>query len=355
MNIVVVNKHLEDEIGGSEIQCDIISRYLTEFGHLITYVAVKSERTSYSSPYHVIPISKLTRVSFRRILEQIDPDLVYWRYNKKSLLTMATLCRGYRCKFVFSISALEDVQKWSCYPQSLIEKCKQLIEGRINYMGYHFVDGIVSLRKDFLPMIPAYPGLKKTLIYDSMEAGPVAGFRWEKPYVVWVASIKKIKNPELFVQAAERLGDLPIDFLMIGQITDKSYNYLTNKDAVPPNLHYLGEKAPEEVNDILRGSLFLVHTCRPEGFGNNFIQAWLLEKPTISLFFDPDGLIESCRMGYFSRTLARMCEQIKQLVEDPTERNDRGLRAGRIARELFDPETNVKRYESFFEEVFEGR
>jgi glycosyltransferase involved in cell wall biosynthesis len=355
MKIIIVNKHVEDEIGGSEIQCDIIARHLVSHGHLVTYVAVKSERHSYSSPYQVIPLSKFTRGSFRRVIEQTDPDLVYWRYNKKSLLTMATLCRGYRCKFVFSISALEDVQKWAYYPQSLFGKVKQMISGRINYMGYHFVDGIVSLRKDFLPLLPAYPGLKKTLIYDSMESGPVAGFRWEKPYVVWVASIKKIKNPELYVQAAERLSELPIDFLMIGQITDKSYYYLTDRDAVPTNLHYLGEKSPEAVNDILSRSLFLVHTCRPEGFGNNFIQAWLLEKPTISLFFDPDGLIESCRIGCLSRTLTRMCEQIQQLIEDPKERTDMGLRAGRIAREFFDPETNVKRYGAFFEEVLKGK
>jgi glycosyltransferase involved in cell wall biosynthesis len=355
MRILVVNKHVEDEIGGSEIQCDIISKYLLKYGHLVTYIAVKSEHSCYRSPYDVIPLFKLTVKSFRNILEQVDPDLVYWRYNKKSLLTIAWLCRDYRCKFVFSITALDDIKKWSYYPQSFFAKLKQLITGRINYIGYRFVDGIVSLRKDFLPMLPNYTSVKKTIIYDCMEVGSIAEFRRDKPYVVWVASIKKIKNPEFYVRAAQRLIDLPIDFLMIGKITDESYRYLTNKDVLPPNLFYLGEMPPEAVNDILRGSLFLVHTCRPEGFGNNFIQAWLQGKPTVSLFFDPDGLIEGYRIGYCSRSLDRMCEQIRRLVEDNELRRDMGLRAKRMAREYFDPETNVKRFESFFEDLLSSR
>jgi glycosyltransferase involved in cell wall biosynthesis len=355
MRIIVVNKHVEDEIGGSEIQCDLMSRYLLKLGHQVTYVAVRSEHRSYSSPYEVIPISKLTARSFRNIVEHVDPDLVYWRYNKKSLLTIAMLCSTYRCKFVFSITALDDVKKWSYHPQPHLAKFRQMFESRINYIGYRFVDGIVSLRKDFLPLVPDYPRVKKTLIYDCMEVGSADDFHWDKSYVVWVASVKKIKNPELYVKVAERLSDLPIDFLMIGKIADKSYSYLTDKGSIPPNLHYLGEKTPEAVDGILRGSLFLVHTCRPEGFSNNFIQAWLQERPTVSLCYDPDGFIEEHRIGYFSMSLDRMCEQIRQLVEDADLRRDMGLRARRVAREFFDPETNVKRFESFFEGLLSSR
>jgi glycosyltransferase involved in cell wall biosynthesis len=355
MKILVVNKHVEDEIGGSEIQCDLISRYLLKLGHQVTYVAVRSERSNYCSPYEVIPLSRLTVSSFRNIIKQVDPDLVYWRYNKKSLLTSSIICKAYRCKFIFSIAALDDLKKWSYYPKNLFIILKQMLTSRINYIGFHFVDGIISLRKDFLPMVPDYPKLKRTVVYNCMTANSATVFHWEKPYVVWVASVKRIKNPELYVKAAERLSDLPIDFLMVGKIADKSYSYLTDRDSIPPNLHYLGEKTPETVNGFLRGSLFLVHTCRPEGFSNNFIQAWLQERATVSLFFDPDGFIERHRIGYYSRSLDKMCEQIKQLVADEEQRRDMGLRARRVARACFDPETNVKQIESFFEAVLRSR
>jgi glycosyltransferase involved in cell wall biosynthesis len=355
MKILVINKHIEDEIGGSEIQCDLISKYLLKYGHKITYLAVRSERKYYHSPYKVIPISRLTISSLKSIVEQIDPDVVYWRYNKKSLLTSAMICKFYRSKFIFSIAAFEDVKKWSYYPQPLFTKLTQMVSSRINYIGYRFVDGIVSLRNDFLPMLPDYPGLKRTLIYNSMELGSATPFQWGKPYVAWVASIKQIKNPEFFVKAAERLSDLPVDFLMVGKIAQKPYRYLMNKDMIPPNLHYLGEKTPEDVNGILQGSLFLVHTCRPEGFSNNFIQAWLRERPTVSLFFDPDGFMERHGIGYLSGSFDRMCEQIRGLVADADQRRDMGMRARRIAREFFDPETNVKHLASFFQEVQNSR
>jgi len=215
------------------------------------------------------------------------------------------------------------------------------------------VDGVVSLREEFLDAVP-YRGngkMKETLIRDFMEAAVTREFHWERPYVVWVASIKQAKNPELYIEAARRLQHQPVDFLMAGKIEDRSYQYLEDRRQLPPNLHYLGLRPPEEINPILKGSLFLVHTCSPEGFSNNFIQAWLQEKPTVSLFFDPDGFIEQHRIGYYSRSMDAMCDHIIQLIADQDLRTQMGRRARILAEELFSPEQNVRQVERFFYEV----
>jgi glycosyltransferase involved in cell wall biosynthesis len=368
MKILIVNQHYEDVIGGSEIQCDLLAKYLSRFGHDVSYAAVKSKKNHYESPYPVIPVGKLHWFSLRKVLLTVSPDLVYWRFNKKSLLMAGLLCRFYKRKLVFSLSHINDVTPWAYKPhrldrQDILQKLRyflqileQQVTSRINYEGYRFVDGVVSLREEFLAAIPSWNGgkMKKALIRDFMESQVSREFHWERPYVVWVASIKQAKNPELFIEVARRLHQQPVDFLMVGKIEDPAYRYLEDCRQLPPNLHYLGLRPPEDINPILQSSLFLVHTCSPEGFSNNFIQAWLQGKPTVSLYFDPDGFIEKHQIGYWSRTLDAMCGHIVRLVQDQALRAEMGERARRLAGQMFLPENNVKQYEDFFEEILRG-
>jgi len=355
MRILIVNKHLEDEIGGSEVQCNIIARHLKAYGHEVIYGAVKSRRPSYNCSYEVVPLKKLNFRSLRRTILETRPDLVYWRYNKKSLLVAGILCKLYGLKMVFSISHINDTKKWSHKSVRLGERIQQLISGRINYLGYRFVDGVVSLRKDLAESVPSYRTIKKTVIYNSMTPELSGSFQWDRPYIFWVATIKKPKQPELFIKAAERLADKPFDFLMVGRIFDDSYSYIKEGTGLPANFHYLGMKTPNEVNTILRSSLFLVHTCHHEGFSNNFIQAWLQEKPTISLSFDPDGFIEGHGIGYCSGSFDRMCAQIVELFENEELRRQMGIRARDVAERLFRPDINVKAYEQFFKSILGTR
>jgi len=367
MKVLIVNRHIQDTVGGSEIQCDIIAKYLKRFGHRVIYGAVDSQRDSYSTPYEVYPARRLNPISLRRMIVQLDPDLVFWRYNKNSLLVAAITCRLYHNKLVFSISHVNDVKKWAYKPPNMstdtilsqllyaIHVFKRLLSSRINYIGYRFIDGLVSQRQDLLKCMPSHARLAKIWINNSMESTSSLPFVWKRPYIVWVANIKKVKNPTLYIKAAKELRDEPVDFLMIGKIQDPSYHYMEEHDQLPQNLYYLGIRDLNEINSILRNSLFLVHTCDPEGFSNNLIQAWLQEKPTISLFFDPDGFIERNGVGCFSKSFDMMCKHIQLLIENPGLRNEMGRRAGRLARALFSPEKNTRKQEAFLKEVLNGR
>jgi glycosyltransferase involved in cell wall biosynthesis len=368
MKILIMNQHFSDYIGGSELQCDLIAKYSKKHGHEVIYGAINSKGNTYLSDYKVVPIKKISFWSLRKLFKEIKPDLVYWRYNKNFLLAAGILCNYNDIKLVFSISTFTDIKKWVLVKlpdlkrqgvyrrlRSIARLIKVLLLNRINYTGYRFVDGIVSLREDLLQEIPSFKNkLQKICIYNSMEIKISGKFQWEKPYVIWVANIKERKNPALYIKAAEKFIDKKVDFLMVGKIQDDSYSFIRNKDKLPSNFFYLGEKQLEEVNSMIKNSLFLISTCNPEGFSNNFIQAWMLEKPTVTLFFDPDGLIEKYNIGYFSGTFENMCTDINTLIDDDTLRLKMGSQAKIIATDLFNPEKNLKRYISFFEDVFKN-
>src|SRR5690606_15840679 len=100
--------------------------------------------------------------------------------------------------------------------------------------------------------------------------------------------------------------------------------------------------------------LLNIHTCKPEGFGNIFIQAWLKHKPTVSFAFDPGGFISSNKLGGFADSDYDLFKsQITKLIEDPEHRAATGEIAYEFGRDNFSIEKTVNEIESFLAEVFE--
>ncbi|MCH8535986.1 MAG: glycosyltransferase, partial [Flavobacteriaceae bacterium] len=223
-----------------------------------------------------------------------------------------------------------------------------LAKSRYNYGGFKYVDGLTVLNDNFLGIA----SVKKQLYVPNSMRTRLVEFTWNKPYIIWVANIKARKRPEICIEVAESVKDLGIDLLMVGHIQDHYYDYLKQPENTPDNLHYIGPKSVEEVNGIIRESMFLIHTCRPEGFGNNFIQAWFQAKPVVSLEFDPGGLIKKHKLGYVSNDdVVQFIDDIKLLVSDKELTLEFGKNASEYSFENHDPKINVKILETFINKI----
>lgn len=356
LKIVVINNHPLDALGGSEIQCDIIGNELTKLGHNVTYLAIDGSQTNYETPYKVIPISSKPVLISKTVIEE-KPDIVYWRNNKKKFYKSVRLIKKERIPIIFAVSSINDVLKWSkfrkrlkghSYVKHYLSNIKKVVTARWNYKGFSYVDGLTSLNKDYLECLDVE---NKKYIPNSMSMEQTE-FKWNRPYVFWVANLKAHKRPEICLKVADAISDLKIDVLMVGKIINKHYEYYREWKNLPANLYYLGPKAIQEVNGILKNSICLFHTCKPEGFGNNFIQAWLQGKPTVSLEFDPGGLIEKHRMGLVSgNNVEQFTNDIKLLIEDSDLNTQLGNNAKEYATKHHHPDTNVKKLLSFMFKV----
>ena len=362
MNVLICNRHPHHSLGGSEIQCDLIAGYLHRRGHSVTYAALESEQNPRDVAYDTIAVPRVHLRSMMNVLRRDDPDLVYWRYNRNAFLRIALLCRATGRRCVFSVSSPKDVEAWSFFTepagpwwspegiQGLLRQRVQQVMSRTSYEGFRYFDGVITLSMNLLQRVPDEPfgPPQRAAIYNSMDHKSIAPFFWPRPYVAWVANLKQCKNPEHFLGLAHSLRDLPIDFLMAGAVQHEGYAFVEHRQQLPENVFYLGPRSIAEVNGLLRGALCMVHTCDPEGFGNNFIQAWFQKTPTVSLYFDPDELIETRRIGFCSRTPARFSAHVRRLYEEPRLRRQMGRRAREFAQRTFDPKTNLARYEEFF-------
>lgn len=363
MKIMIVNRHMDTTLGGSEIQCDLISRNLTEMGHEIVYIADGSQEVN-EHPYTVVPVKNLTFFSFLRNMKKYKPNIIYWRRNKTKLMQGVLVAKLQKVKFVYSLSHVNDVTQETCekivYSGNIIHRGRQFFSAikisvarTINFLAISKVDGVVSLQRCLLDYLPSKKFSEKNsiCIYNSMEYLPSIDFTWSKPYIVWVANIKPPKRPELYIQLAKDFENSGIDFLMIGAIQSSDYNYILNKENLPKNLIYLGPKPVHEVDSILKNALMMVHTCVPEGFGNNFIQSWYSNIPTLTISFDPDNLIQNNEIGYYTGSYDVLKEKVSYLLENDTLRQDMGKRARVIACELFVPRRNAEKLEAFLNRI----
>lgn len=354
MRIAIVNQHPSDMLGGSEIQCDIIATELVRFGHRVDYVAIDGRpEKNYSLPYVVQAVRRDADAIADAVIA-IQPDILYWRFNKHCFAHAARRIRQAGIPIVFSVSHVRDVTRFYLEPgvwrrggfKALRRALRESWRLWREHAGFAYVDALVSNNPDNLGKVNLALEMH---IPNSMRTA-AEPFVWPRPYCLWVANIKDRKQPEKYVELAERLQDLGVDFLMVGQLQSKSYGPLLA--AGPANFHYLGEKRLDEVNGMLAGCLFLIHTCLPEGFSNNFIQAWLQGKTVVSLAFDPGGMLAGQGLGYYcGNSMEHFVEQTMRLIRHPEQAAESGQRALAHAREHFSPETNVRRLESLFATV----
>lgn len=330
MKVIIINQHISDVLGGSELQCDLIAAGLVSQGCDVTYFAVGPKRkVEYSNyTYTIIPVDLEDKSLVATLLDGEAPDIIYWRYNKILLYQCVKLFRSKSIPIIFAISAISDTRR---FPQTsrikillrnknifkAIYNVSQLFYNSIsNHRAFKFIDAVTANNSAYLNRLPVK---KQELILNSIDRETGTYTFNKRPYCVWVANLKEKKRPELFIRlASEMKSSVDLEFVMVGNIQSSKYLKIIEDSRTLENFHFLGPLHPKEVNSLLRDALCLVHTCMPEGFGNNFIQAWGQGVPTISYEFDPDNLIQTENLGFVSQCdFLLMKEQLLELYRDP--------------------------------------
>jgi len=330
MKVIIINQHLSDVLGGSELQCDLIADGLVQRGCDVTYFVVgpkrKAEYNKYS--YTIIPVDLENKELLTSLLDNEAPDVIYWRYNKILLYQCVRLFNNKKIPVIFAISAISDTRR---FPQ--MSRVKILLRNKnifkaiynvgnlfynsiSNHRAFKFIDAVTANNSAYINRLPVK---KQELILNSIDT-EIGTYRFNKrPYCIWVANLKEKKRPELFIRLAHEMRSIvDLEFVMVGNIQSRKYLKIIKESKAIENFHFLGPLQPKEVNSLLRDALCLVHTCMPEGFGNNFIQAWAQGVPTISYEFDPGNFIQTESLGYVSHCdFALMKEQLLLLYREP--------------------------------------
>ncbi len=149
------------------------------------------------------------------------------------------------------------------------------------------------------------------------------------PRVAWMAMLREAKRPDLLVEIARRLPDVP--FVVCGRASShrSAPGYgarMIETLRALPNVDYRGQVSPEEAERVIAEAAVLLSTSDLEGFPNTFLQAWSSGTPVVSLKVDPDEAITRAELGKLSRTVEQAVTDLEALLGAPSERDAMGAR-----------------------------
>jgi glycosyltransferase involved in cell wall biosynthesis len=268
-----------------------------------------------------------------QVLSEIRPDVIYQQMRQSYTALCAQYARQAGIPFFFQIASDFDLsRRWvtNGFSANLPFDISEALAG---LWGLRHASHVIAqtqrqsrvLRerfgRDAYAVVRNFQPLPERL--PSKAAGPVEVF--------WVANIKEVKRPELFVQLAESFsGRDDLKFTMAGRPSalQRRYRPLMDRIARTPNLEYLGELPIEAVNQRMAQAAIHVNTSSVEGFPNTFIQAWAQGAVVVTIAVDPDEEgMEKLGIGICAGTFERLRTSVDELARAPQRRLEMATRA----------------------------
>lgn len=348
--------------GGAELQAYIIASKLSKMDYEVHYICESKDKGTLSKDginWHYLPVRErrfsinlLNYRKLRKYLDEIKPDVIYQRIRSVYTGLVAKYCQNNKAKMVWAVCSDEDVTK-IFFAKRYINYLTSYTNWKISEYGIKRADKILVQSKQQKKLLHDNFGLKGRVIYNSIKVPEKPFIKRKPPIVLWIASIKKWKRPELFIRLASEFQDEKIEFVMVGRPHGGKYQDRLNREIKKVNnLKYWGEVPYDRVNELLeKGSIFVNTSLPREGFPNTFIQAWMREVPVVSLTFDPDDILEKKKIGFCSGNFLGLVKDVKKLINNDELRERMGNRARKHAIENYDINENIEEYVKLVEEI----
>ena len=348
--------HFSANMGGAEYQVRFVLDALCNKGGYEIYYLCRNVAPDFKAKdYYVRKVGNGTGLKrfglyfdvFRlySALKEIRPQIIYQNVGCAYTGIAAMYAKKYGAKLVWHIASDDDVapQTKAKFRHKLISAPDRFL---LNY-GIRNADVIAGQTQYQSSLLEENFGRKCDAFIPIGQPCPEeVAEKSERVSVLWVANLKQLKQPEVFVHLARELGkNCNASFVMMGRPGESTtwLNRLMEQIKNTPNLDYLGEVSQDEVNRRLNEGHILVNTSRYEGFSNTFVQAWMRRVPVVSLNADPDHILALERIGFCSGTFIKLCSDVRALIENKAVWEEMGYRAQSYAKTNHSLEKMVKK------------
>lgn len=309
---ILMPTHWSSLGGGAEYQAQMLCEHLVRSGrYRVTWLGRRIAEDYRPQGYEVRQIARHDGLRARgfffdaprldKLLRELRPDVIYQRVGCAYTGLAARYARDTGCRMVWHVACDMDVM-----PETGMAKMRlpvlRWIEKRLLEYGVRHAPCIVTQTRHQAQLLERHYQRTASAIVRNFHPVPREAIDKTGPLtVLWVANIKRLKQPELFVDLAlDFISRADVHFVMVGQASDDPalMRPLLARIEGLPNLTYLGRQNQEQVNALFARAHVLVNTSWYEGFSNTFIQAWMRGVPVVSLNADPDGLLRELGLGF---------------------------------------------------------
>ena len=321
----LVKGHESQRIGGEEVQHALLSTLFAAEGYDVDLVTgdfgqddgmvaqgvrvLKSFRADAGVPVvrFVHPRWTLLHAALRRS----NADVFYVSCAGALVGWVAWFAQLHGRRVVFRVASDTD-----CDPARLLVRHAR--DRWLYHYGLHRADAVLAQTAHQVELLRRHHRIDAAVVPMALE--PPAADRPAAARdidVLWVANLRSLKRPELFVQVAQHLPGLRFH-LVGGAMRDEPEvtTQLQRQAAAVPNLRLHGRVGYHDTLALVARARLFASTSLTEGFPNTFLQAWSRGVPTVS-FFDPDGLATRHGIGVRVESVAQMAAQIEMLNGDP--------------------------------------
>lgn len=314
-------------IGGAEVQQAQIAKALVAHGVEVTAICLDYGQpdadvccgvTVYKAyrPGDGLPVLRFVYpnlVSIYKALARADADVYYVRNASFLTAVVNHYCRRNGRRWVFAGAHDTDFMPG----RELISNWR---DRWLYRRGIVHADRVVVQSGAQAELLRQNYALEATVIRNFIDGGALDPDNDGRPLVLWVATLREWKRPELLLEIARQLPEY--EFVMIGG-ADASNRGLYGKVAESagslPNLRFLGFRGFAETESWFDRATVFVNTSEHEGFPNTFLQAWRRGVPVVT-FFDPDRLVETHGLGRRVDSVTGAVEAIRSLATMTCER-----------------------------------
>lgn len=353
--------------GGAEVQQAFLSRGLRDLGFRITVVTnVPDVNIEFDlDGLRIVPIlrhgkeipvirnvhPRLTSVWVS--LRKAKADIYYQRCAGPNTFVTGLFSKYKKCKFVYSGASDPDFdrdQLWRKFPGRGGWRDRKLYE-----YGLRLADGIVAQHRGQVQACRNWYR-RDAVEIPNCYAPPATARSDSTGVVLWVATVKSLKRPELFLELARRLPKLR--FRMVGGpgpgAEAEVFSKIEKAAATLPNVEFVGFVPFVDVEAHFDAARVFVNTSDYEGFPNTFLQSWARGVPTVS-FFDCGAREGGCPVGYIANDIDDMANTIDLLSEDDGLWAQEGHRAKQYFEANHSVDIAVKKYMQLFDQVLSQR
>ncbi len=304
--------------GGSETQfyrlaCELEKRDDFEVHFVVNGPANKTKQIcdGVDVHFHTFVAGLKPKIPFQKLLAHIDADIYLQRGIGSTTKEVAFFCLWRRRRFLYWVAHDYDVNPL------------------LNSSGLHINRGKLfewAMKKaDILIAQTQYQAGKlqrnfnrEAIVIPSSYPRRNASDQ-ERKHILWAGRFIGTKQPELFIELAERLPDE--QFLMIALIASAESRKLfqASEDRLGDcaNIEFIAGVPSEKMPGFYDRAKLFVSTSLTEGYPNTFIEAMWAGVPIASLSFDPDNILKKHQLGVApTENIDEFSTKIRCLLDD---------------------------------------